>query len=263
MVGPDVIHVRSYDGTSIACWRVGVGSPLVMIHGTTGDHDSFRLVAPLLADRFTVYSVDRRGRGESGDTEPYAFEREVEDAAAIVDALDEPADLFGHSFGANLVLEAAPAVSNLRRLVAYEPSVGGQVTDLSRVREMEALLERGDREGALEVVLRQVVALSPEEFERLRASPMWNSRVAAVHTVPRELQADLAFAFDASRFANVRAPTLFLLGGDSPARARAGTQAYAAALPDARIVMLEGQGHAANVTAPELVAREIAQFLSG
>ncbi len=261
MAQPDVLQVKSFDGTAIACWRQGSGPPLVMVHGTTGAHDSFRLLAARLDDRFTIYAVDRRGRGESGDTQPYAFEREVEDAASAVEALDEPVNLFGHSFGANIAVEAALVASNLRRLVLYEPGVDVTSSSAAAIDQMEEMIARGDREGALEFVMSRVVELRPKELDQLRRSPVWASRVAAVHTVPRELRAEIELSLEADRFAGLQVPTLLLLGSESPEWAHLATQALAAALPDARVVLLEGQGHAATVTAPDLLASEIAGFL--
>jgi len=101
-----VERVTSRDGTPIAYWRSGTGPPIVLVHGTTSAHWSWRFVAPLLANDFAVCALDRRGRGESGDTEDYALEREFEDVAAVVASLGEPAGLFGHSYGATVALGA-------------------------------------------------------------------------------------------------------------------------------------------------------------
>ncbi len=258
----DITRVRSFDGTTIACWRRGSGPPLVMVHGTTGDHDSFRLLAPLLAGRFTVYAVDRRGRGESGDAETYAFEREGEDIAAVVDSVDEPAHVFGHSFGANVALEAALVASNLRRLVLYEPAVGEGARHAADIEAMQEMIDAGDREGALEFVARKVVELTPDELEQFRRSPVWTARVAAVHTVPRELRAESTFDADPARFSNLAVPTLFLLGSESPEWARRATRAFMSAVPEARVVELDGQGHVATMTAPDALATEISRFLA-
>ena len=92
----------------------------MLVHGATADHSSFRFLAPALEADFTVSAVDRRGRGESGDTADYAIEREFDDVAAVVGALGGPVDLFGHSFGGTAALGAAPLAPNLRRLVLYE-----------------------------------------------------------------------------------------------------------------------------------------------
>ena len=102
----------------------GSGPPVVLVHGTSTDSASFRNLAPLLAERLTLVAVHRRGRGESGDAEAYSIEDEFADVAAVVDSLDEPAALLGHSFGATVALGAATLARNLRALVVYEPAPG-------------------------------------------------------------------------------------------------------------------------------------------
>ncbi len=114
----------SKDGTPIACWRSGNGSPLILVHGASTDHTSFRFLTPLLEQQFTIYSIDRRGRGESGDSGEYSIECEFEDLAAVIDSIGEPVDVFGHSYGASISLGASLITQNLRKLILYEPSPG-------------------------------------------------------------------------------------------------------------------------------------------
>jgi pimeloyl-ACP methyl ester carboxylesterase len=103
------------------------------------EHFSFRFVEPLLADRFTVYAVDRRGRGECGDSaDGYAIEQEFADVVAVVDSLAEPADIFGHSYGATVALGAAPLARHLRRLILYEPAPGIPQTDPELLARLDA-----------------------------------------------------------------------------------------------------------------------------
>src|SRR3712207_8086243 len=105
MIGQET--VTSVDGTSIAYWRSGEGPPLVLVHGTAADHSRWAPVLPAFEQRFTVYAIDRRGRGGSGDSGDYAIEREFEDVAEVVDSLGESVNLLGHSYGALCALEAA------------------------------------------------------------------------------------------------------------------------------------------------------------
>src|SRR5437667_5494724 len=104
--------IASNDGTSIAFTRGGTGRPLVLVHGTTADHTRWMPLLPELEARFTVYAVDRRGRGGSGDAEDYSIEREFDDVAAVVDAIAEPVFLLGHSYGAVCALEASLRTRN-------------------------------------------------------------------------------------------------------------------------------------------------------
>lgn len=117
--------VRSKDGTAIAFQRSGAGSPLVLVHGAVSDHSRWMPILPPLEKQFTVYALDRRGRGGSGDTKLYAIEREFEDIAAVVDSIGGPVDLLAHSFGAFCALEAARLTSNIGRLILYEPPPPG------------------------------------------------------------------------------------------------------------------------------------------
>ena len=258
---PTVGHVISRDGTRIGFRRSGEGPPLVLLHGATGAHWSFRYILPSLADRFTLYAVDRRGRGESGDAAAYAIEREVEDVTAIVESLDEPANVFGHSYGATVALGAALVTPGIRKLVLYEGSPGISVVPDEHLDRMEELVERGEPGEALVYAL-GLFGLTPEEVEQLREAPTWPVRVSAAHTVPREVRAEQDYRLDPQGLAGVTAPALLLLGGESPDWAREGTEQISDALPDARIAVLPGEGHAAIMTAPELVAGEVRRFLA-
>jgi pimeloyl-ACP methyl ester carboxylesterase len=118
-----VVTTVSPDGTSIACWRSGQGPALVLVHGGTNDHTYWNPLLPTLTPHFTVYAMDRRGRGGCGDATAYALEREFEDVVAVVDNIGEPAHLLGHSYGALCALEAARLTPNVAKLMLYEPPV--------------------------------------------------------------------------------------------------------------------------------------------
>ncbi|HEY7562240.1 MAG TPA: alpha/beta hydrolase [Gaiellaceae bacterium] len=254
-----VRHARSHDGTAIGYVESGEGPPLVLVHGTTGAHWSFGYLLPELVGSFTVCAVDRRGRGESGDAPDYAIERELEDVACVVDSLERPAVVFGHSFGATLALGAALVTENVRALVLYEGSPGIAATDEGDLERVEALVAAGDREAAMVEAL-GLFGLTSEEIELMRASPTWPARITAAHTIVREVRAEEAYEVTPERFGELAVPVLLLLGGESPDWAREGTERIRAAVPDARVAVLPGQGHAATMTAPRLVADEIARF---
>src|SRR5262245_47232567 len=139
--------VRSKDGTAVAYARSGHGPPLVLVHGTTADHTRWAPLLAALEQRFTVYALDRRGRGGSGDAAGYAIEREFEDVAALVDSIGEPVGLLGHSYGALLSLEAMLRTSRVRKLVLYEPPIPAGVLIYSQgvIEKLQALLDKGDR----------------------------------------------------------------------------------------------------------------------
>jgi pimeloyl-ACP methyl ester carboxylesterase len=259
-------RIVSKDGTRISYARSGTGAPLVLVHGTLSSHAGWAPVLPALEQHFTVYALDRRGYGESGDTEPYAIAREFEDIAALADSIGGEVNLLGHSFGGLCVLEAALLTTSLRRLIVYEPSPiptpGVPLYPEGIIERMQALLDAGDRENVVITVFRDLVGMPPHELERFKASPRFAAYMAAAHAVPRESHAEEAYRFAPERFQNFNVPTLLLLGGDSPAFFKKTIDAWHTALPNSRIGELPGQQHVAHVTAPDLFVREVQAFLS-
>ena len=202
--GPDrgaVQTVTSSDGTRIAFWRSGKGPALLLVHGATSDHNTWRFVLPALEKRFTVYAMDRRGRGGSGDSPAYDLQREAEDVSAVVSAIDGPVSVFGHSFGGLCALEAALTI-DMAGLVLYE-SVGMRGADIyppGFVERLEEKLAAGDAEGVVVGLLQELVQMPPEEIELLRAQrDLWAARLENAPTIPRELRTDRSYVFDAQR----------------------------------------------------------------
>jgi pimeloyl-ACP methyl ester carboxylesterase len=254
--------VLAPDGTRIAYARSGAGPAVVLVHGAIGDRTSFRAVEPILAARHTVIAVVRRGRVGSGDSAgAYAIEQEFDDLAAVVDSLGEPVAVVGHSFGATVALGAALRTVNVRRLVLYEPSPGIRVVDPALVARLDDLLAAGDRETLLAVALAELAEFGPEDIEAYRRSPLWAPRVVAAHTIPRELRAEEAYAPDPAALAALAAPVLYLRGSESPGWARRGAATIRSMVPGSRVAVLDGQGHMATVTAPQLLVDEIERFL--
>ena len=262
-------RVESRDGTEIAVWSSGQGPPLVLVHGAVADHTRWRPLLPHLEPHVTVHAMDRRGRGASGDAPGYAIEREFEDVAAVVDAVAEAsgsaADLYGHSFGGLCAFGGATLTAGIGRLVLYEgwppadararelpPGVGGR---------LDALLAEGDHDAVVETLFREVVLMPEAEITALRAQPAWPARVAAAPTIVRELRAIPQVPFDPGQAARIAVPTLLLTGSDSDDPFAADLATVAAALPDARIGVLDGQRHVADILAPELFARRLLAFL--
>lgn len=260
--------VTSADGTPIAYERTGSGPPLVLVHGVAADHTRWELfdVRSTLAEHLTVYAMDRRGRGGSGDGQKYTLEREFEDVAAVVDSIDEPVNLLGHSHGALCALGGALLTENLRSLILYEPSIpweilGPHLFDEAVVSEMEGLLDKGQNELALDVFLRKLLGLPSEQLAELRSAPSWQARVDSAHTVPRELRAPMDYGFDLDRISGLMTPTLLLSGGENPEWAKEATETLHKAVPNSRIAVLEGQGHLAMNTAPEVFVEEVLAFI--
>jgi pimeloyl-ACP methyl ester carboxylesterase len=166
--------IRSKDGTSLAYRRSGTGPPLILVHGTAGSYIRWAPILPALESHFSVYALNRRGRGESGDAENYAIEREFEDVGALVEAIEAPVYLLGHSYGAICALEAALLTPNIRKLVLYEPPILGPGVTIYReglIDYLEKLLVAGNREELLLTFIREVVRMPASEQAQFRASP--------------------------------------------------------------------------------------------
>jgi pimeloyl-ACP methyl ester carboxylesterase len=211
-----------------------------------------------------VYACDRRGRGASGDTAPYALEREFEDLAAVVDQIGGPVDVVAHSHGALCMLESSRRARNLRRMVLYEPMLrtAEPIYAAAQIDALQALLDRGDRDGVVTMFMRELVRLPPEILSAMKSQPSWKARVDAAHTIVREIKGQESYVFDPKPFADVKAPTLLLLGGASPPFFKPLVEKVAAALPNAKIDVLPGQRHTAMDTAPELFVKEVIGFLA-
>ncbi|MDR0344881.1 MAG: alpha/beta hydrolase [Nocardiopsaceae bacterium] len=243
--------VVSRDGTRICFDRYGSGAPVVLVGGAFTDRLGLTPLAEALAPRFTVYAYDRRGRGDSGDTAPYAVNREVEDLAAVIGEAGQAACLFGHSSGATLALLAAANGLPVRRLGLYEPPF---IVDGSRTRPPPDLASRltalavAGREGeALEYWLAHTAGVPADGFAELRDSPSWAALAAMVHTA----------AYDATIMADymtggplppewadlVTVPALVMAGDESGDWARNSVRALTGLLPSARLRTFPAAGH--------------------
>jgi pimeloyl-ACP methyl ester carboxylesterase len=254
-------HVTAPDGVRIACDVAGDGPPLVMVHGAGSARWSFDLVRPHLEPHFTVWAVDRRGRGDSGDGDRYSLEREFEDVKAVVGEAGRDAVLFGHSYGGLVSAGAAVRLGRLPRLVLYEPPMGGVLADDAWIERYEAHLAAGERNAAVRVFMHDVGGYSHEELNDMEGTPIWQARLEVAPTAPRELRAERDFALDRLGLQGLALPCLLLVGSDSPEWARRSTDAFAAAIQAAEVHTLEGQGHGAAISAPELLAAELERLV--
>ena len=257
--------VMSQDGTRIAVEQAGSGPALLLVHGTGADRTRWAGVLPRLAPHFTLYSIDRRGHGGSGDGPVYDIQREYEDIAAVAASVNGPVDVLGHSFGAACVLGAAPKIANLRRLVLYEPPMLHEQHTPQRsilLQRMDLALAAGDREGVVLILLNEMLGIPLAAIDKLHATPAWAGQLAAAHTIPRELRSSDAYGANLDSLQAISSPTLFLLGSDSLESFRTTTETLHGLLPQSQIALLAGQQHSAMLTAPDLFAREVIQFLS-
>ena len=261
------------DGVAIAVFRSGEGPPLVLVHGATADHTTWRTSGPMLAARHTLHAVDRRGRGRSGDPPPgipYAIEREFDDLANVVDTIAAesggPVDLVGHSYGGRIGLGAALRTANLRRLVVYEgappPTEGRGYQDDGTLARIEELVSSGDRDEALATFMRDIVGMPEADLDAFRADPIWPVRAFAVGTTIRELRAEVSPAASLEALGAVRQPVLQILGGASAPVFGEATRALDARLRNGRVVTIDGARHAAHHTHADAFVAAIEAFLA-
>jgi pimeloyl-ACP methyl ester carboxylesterase len=251
--------VGSKDGTAIAFDRVGEGAPVILVCGAAVDRSSNARLAELLSSDFTVFNFDRRGRGDSGDTPPYAVERELEDLAALVDEAGGAADLYGSSSGAALVLKAAAAGLPATKLALWEPPF---ILDASRrppadqIEQLERMVADGRRGDAAAYFLREVVRMPAELVAEARNQPWWAVQEALAHTLAYDARIMGDYALPRALAASLQMPTLVLAGGDDIPWMRETARALADALPRGQSRMLDGQTHDVDdaVLAPVLKA---------
>jgi pimeloyl-ACP methyl ester carboxylesterase len=256
--------VTSKDGTVIAYSQVGQGPALILVDGALcyREFGPSKALAAMLSPHFTVATYDRRGRGESGDTLPYAVEREVEDLETLIEAVGGTAFVAGQSSGSALAIEAANRLSGIKKLALYEApfvvdDTGKQVTQAFLARLKELVVENR-RTEAVKLFMKQVgtpgfmVAIMP-------LMPMWSKLKAVAHTLPYDISTVVDYGagkpLPRTLGASITAPTLVMDGGKSPTWMRHSMQALAQTLPNANYRTLAGQTHMvkAEVLAPVLV----------
>jgi pimeloyl-ACP methyl ester carboxylesterase len=243
--------------------------PLLLVHGATADHTTWRTVGPPFAMSRRVFAMDRRGRGASGDSPEYAIEREFEDVVTVAEAIASvapggAADVAGHSYGGRLGLGASLLTPAVRRLVVYEGApvpAGMSYRPPGLTEAVRSALERGDNEAALATFLAGIVGMSDAELDRYRADPVWPARVAAAHTILREIEAEATGPASIEALGAVTAPVLLLLGSTSRSPFRIGTDALAARLARAQVHVIGGAAHAAHHTHAAEFVRVVEAFL--
>jgi pimeloyl-ACP methyl ester carboxylesterase len=248
--------VRSPDGTGIAVFDLGgTGRPVVLVHGASADHTTWRVTGPRLARDRHVLAIDRRGRGASGDTGPYSIEREFEDLAAVADALQASlrnvVDIVGHSFGGRVALGAALRTSSIRRLVVYEsapPVADDAYQPPGLVERLRGFADAGDGDELLATFLLEVVGMSRADLAAYRADPIWPTRAAAASTIVRELEAEASPAASLAALGRVRQPVLQVVGGESRPAFQRATRALHDRLAHGTVVTIPGARHGAHHT---------------
>jgi pimeloyl-ACP methyl ester carboxylesterase len=255
--------VTSRDGTRIAHDVLGDGPPVVVVSGLFCTRQTTQDLAEHLAARCTVVNYDRRGRGESADTPPYAVEREVEDLAAVIDAVGGSAAVYGHSSGAGLALRAAAAGLPITRLVAHEPPYGGDDDESqASARGLAGIVRTAlaeDRRADAIAAFFEPMGMPPEIVEAMTADP-------AMLAVAPTMNYDFAVMGDAdggtipeAMVRSIDVPTLVVAGSESPEFFRDTAARLADLLPDATSVLLTGHDHGAPA---DVVAPVVADFVT-
>jgi len=240
-------QVTSRDGTTIAFDRLGAGPPIVLVCGGSVDRMSNAGLAARLAADFTAFNYDRRGRGDSGDTLPYAIDREIEDIDAVVTAAGGSAFLYGTSSGAALALAAAEKLGGrITKLALWEPPF---ILDPSArppadtAKTFADLVNAGRRSDAVEHFTAKVVGLPPEFVAFAKTQPFWAAQEKIAHTLAYDATVMADYSLPLERAARVTIPTIVLAGGASFPFMRETAEALAAALPNGQTRVLEGQEH--------------------
>lgn len=255
--------VTSADGTQLAVDVVGSGPAVIMVAGAFNTGAATAPLAAALQDRFTVLNYDRRGRGDSDDTAPYAVEREIEDIAALVDAAGGAASVFGHSSGGTLTLRAAAAGLPITKVVVYEAPfvVDGSrpllATDLPQ--RLRDLVESGRRGDAVELYQTEAVGIPAEVVAGMREAPFRPALEALAHTLVYDALIVGDLSLPAPLLATINVPVLAIAGENSPPLLRDSARAVAGAVPNGRLEELAGQTHDIS---PEATAPVVAAFLA-
>ncbi|MFJ9248187.1 alpha/beta fold hydrolase [Streptomyces sp. NPDC101776] len=252
----------SRDGTALAYERIGAGPPVVLVGGAMTTGDGLLPLAAQLAHRFGAVPYDRRGRGASGDTAPFSVEREVEDLAALIDAVGGSAALYGHSSGAALVLHAAASGLPVTEVALYEPpfalDASGAAERAEYTARLTELLAEGRHGDAVELFM-ALTGAPPQMIEGARRSPMWPGMEAIAPTLAYDDAAMGDGLVPAERLASLSLPVLTIAGGASAEWMRQSARAVADAAPDGTYRTLEGQTHMVD---PVVLAPVLAEFFT-
>ncbi len=257
--------VTSLDGTVIAFEQLGSGLSVIIVGGLLCDRAKTHPLATELAKHVTAINYDRRGRGDSGDTAPYAIEREFDDLAALIAAAGGKASVYGHSSGAGLALRAAAHGLPITRLVLHEPPYARDV-EVERqsakafAEQLGPILAQRRHSDAVALVMTEIMGMAPEMIEQMRAEPWWAQLEAMAPTIAYDsliMGDNQGGTVPIDALDAVTVPTLVLVGGASPEGMIDVGQQVANGLPNGRFRLLEDQEH---VVPPEILVPVLAEF---
>jgi len=254
-------RISTAAGITISYDRYGSGPPLVLVHGSFCDHNTnWDFVRSLLARQFTLYAVARRGRGESDRTEGHSLEDEARDVVAVIQSIEQPVFLLGHSYGAHVALIAAADLQDrVRKLLLYELA-WPHVIDPAILARLEEFAQAGNWDGLATTFFHEQLQVPLALLNELRPTELWAPIVADAAASLRDLRALNRYDFSPERFRELRVPVLLQIGTESPRHLYV-TDALAAVLPVASIQQLKGQAHEAMTSAPKMYAEAVTRFL--
>jgi len=257
--------VVSKDGTVLAYDKIGKGPTIITVNGALAQRKLYpeKNPAPLLADKFTVVNYDRRGRGESGDTKPYAVEREIEDIVALIEETGGSAYLFGGSSGAALALLAAEKLGpeKVTKLALYEPPYGSDTRqEYAKEKQTVNDLVSDGKPGDAVAYFMGRRGMPPEKIEAFKKSPQWGTMESMGHTLVYDFEVlgDGTVPVDVLR--NITMPTLVMVGEKSFDFMRATADELVKNIPGAKQMTIKGQTHDLS---PEAVAPVLTEFFGG
>jgi pimeloyl-ACP methyl ester carboxylesterase len=242
--------VTSKDGTRIAYEKTGSGFPIILVDGAMCSRafGPMPKLVPLLAEHFTVFSYDRRGRNESGDTKPYAPEREIEDIAALVEAAGGSAYLYGVSSGAVLALKATAKGLNVPKLALYEPPFrvddAGHRAPSDSLEQLTAMIAADRRGDAVKFFIKDIVGVPGIFTVIMRFTPVWAKLKSVAHTLPYDITIlGRNNTLPEAEAASVRTPTLIASGDKTQVMIKHAVKKLAEVMPNNRFEILKGQTH--------------------
>jgi pimeloyl-ACP methyl ester carboxylesterase len=254
--------VISKDGTQIAYDKSGSGFPLILVDGAlcSRDFGPMPKLAKLLAENFTVINYDRRGRNESGDTKPYAVEREIEDLEALINGAGGSAFVVGFSSGAGLALSAAASGLNITKLALYEPPFmvddEGHHPPTDSLEQLKTMIAADRRADAVKFFMKDMVGLPGIAIFMMKLMPIFKKLKAVAHTLPYDTAIMGDYSLPEKKAASVKIPTLIAGGEKSPVTLRHAVKKLSEVMPYNKLQILKGQTHnvSTKVIAPVLTA---------
>lgn len=258
---PERFTVRSRDGVDLSVQKTSAGPSLLLVHGSLLNGSlSWGMVMPKLAERFTVYAMDRRGRAPSGDAKVHSIPIEADDIASVAASIPSPVVVLAHSFGALAAVDALDRLQGVSHVILYEPPLtaeGVRPDSDAVLAKLDAALAANNREEIVITFLRDQVRVPVDRLDAMKASPIWPIILEIAPTLPREARAVNTYRASPERLAHAKTPTTVFLGSLSTGILRDAAYFLRDSIPSCRLVILEGQGHNAMMEAPDYLVAKV------